>query len=104
MNREEFIQKMFGHIKEKSLIEQKYYDEYNIKRGLRNANGTGVLVGITRVADVEGYTVRDGKKVSLARSLPMCVLSPMAVMAATMRNFPDTVKEHDIVADRKSVV
>lgn len=64
MNREEFIQKMFGHIKEKSLIEQKYYDEYNIKRGLRNANGTGVLVGITRVADVEGYTVRDGKKVS----------------------------------------
>lgn len=64
MNREEFIQKMFGHIKEKSLIEQKYYDEYNIKRGLRNANGTGVLVGITRVADVEGYAVRDGKKVS----------------------------------------
>ena len=26
----------------------------------------------------------------------MCVLSPMAAMAATMRNFPDTVRERDI--------
>lgn len=50
-------------MKEKSVIEQKYYDEYNVKRGLRNANGTGVLVGITAVASVEGYEIREGKKI-----------------------------------------
>lgn len=62
MRREEFNEKMFQLVKTKSLIEQKHYDEYNVKRGLRNSNGTGVLVGITRVASVEGYEMRDGKK------------------------------------------
>ena len=33
------------------------YAKYDVKRGLRNANGTGVLVGLTRIADVVGYEV-----------------------------------------------
>ena len=28
------------------------YDRFNVKRGLRNSNGTGVLVGLTRVGEV----------------------------------------------------
>lgn len=63
MTREEFNKKMLHQVEKNSRIEQKYYDQYNIKRGLRNTNGTGVLVGITGVASVEGYTVQHGKKI-----------------------------------------
>lgn len=38
------------------------YQLYDVKRGLRNANGTGVLVGLTRIGDVVGYEMKDGVK------------------------------------------
>ncbi|HHX37338.1 MAG TPA: citrate/2-methylcitrate synthase [Clostridiaceae bacterium] len=38
------------------------YDRYNVKRGLRNANGTGVLVGLTRVGEVFSYYMDDGER------------------------------------------
>jgi citrate synthase len=38
------------------------YEKYNVKRGLRNADGTGVLVGLTRIGDVRGYEIVDGIK------------------------------------------
>jgi len=41
------------------------YDKFNVKRGLRNADGTGVLVGLTRIGDVHGYDIIDGKKVAV---------------------------------------
>ncbi|MDQ9757371.1 citrate/2-methylcitrate synthase, partial [Acinetobacter baumannii] len=41
-------------------IAPELYSQYNIKRGLRNANGTGVLVGITRISEVKGYNVENG--------------------------------------------
>lgn len=69
MTREEFNKKMLDNVQANSVIEQKYYDQYHIKRGLRNANGTGVLVGITGVASVEGYTVQHGKKIPKEGSL-----------------------------------
>ena len=37
----------------------------NIKRGLRNADGTGVMVGYTRVGSVLGYSVLDGERVPM---------------------------------------
>ncbi len=39
------------------------YTKYNVKRGLRNADGTGVVVGMTRVGDVRGYHTEDGEKI-----------------------------------------
>ncbi|MDR1909800.1 MAG: citrate/2-methylcitrate synthase [Spirochaetaceae bacterium] len=44
-------------------IEAELYDRYNVKRGLRNADGTGVLVGLTRIGDVHGYIIDEGEKV-----------------------------------------
>jgi citrate synthase len=41
------------------------YAKYNVKRGLRNADGTGVLVGLTRVGDVHGYIIDEGEKVAV---------------------------------------
>ncbi|MFV0503703.1 MAG: citrate synthase [Lachnospirales bacterium] len=49
--------------KQISYIDKKLFDEYNIKQGLRNSNGTGVVIGITKVADVYGYDLIDGKKI-----------------------------------------
>jgi len=49
--------------KENSFIEQEYYNIYDVKRGLRNNNGTGVLVGLTKIGEVCGYVVEDGKKI-----------------------------------------
>ena len=39
------------------------YVKYNVKKGLRNEDSTGVLVGLTKIADVVGYQKVDGKKV-----------------------------------------
>lgn len=36
---------------------------HNVKRGLRNADGSGVVAGLTRISDVHGYNVVDGRVV-----------------------------------------
>ncbi|MDY3006498.1 citrate synthase [Anaerococcus porci] len=51
------------NIKEENTIKKDLYDKYDIKRGLRNKNGTGVLVGVTKVGDVCGYRMEDGEKI-----------------------------------------
>jgi len=40
----------------------RYTAEYDVKRGLRNRDGTGVLAGITRIGNVLGYYVQDGER------------------------------------------
>ncbi|MEG1638604.1 MAG: citrate synthase, partial [Erysipelotrichaceae bacterium] len=37
-------------------IDNPLYSKYFVKKGLRNEDGTGVLVGLTKIADVVGYT------------------------------------------------
>ncbi len=44
-------------------IPPELYPRYNVKRGLRNADGTGVLVGLTSIGDVHGYIMVDNEKV-----------------------------------------
>jgi citrate synthase len=44
-------------------IDPDLYTKFNVKRGLRNADGTGVLVGLTPIGDVHGYIVDDNEKV-----------------------------------------
>jgi citrate synthase len=48
---------------ESGTIDPQLYPKYNVKRGLRNANGTGVLVGLTSIGDVHGYIIDEGEKV-----------------------------------------
>ncbi|MDR1410713.1 MAG: citrate/2-methylcitrate synthase [Spirochaetaceae bacterium] len=47
------------------FIDPDLYNRFNVKRGLRNADGTGVLVGLTRIGDVHGYVLEDGKKTAV---------------------------------------
>jgi citrate synthase len=44
-----------------SDIDKSLFDKYNVKRGLRNADFSGVLVGLTRIGDVVGYDKVDGQ-------------------------------------------
>lgn len=44
-------------------IDQNLYLEYDVKRGLRDSNGAGVLTGLTEISDVCAYDVVDGVKV-----------------------------------------
>ncbi|MCH4053501.1 MAG: citrate synthase [Atopobiaceae bacterium] len=39
------------------------YDVYDVKRGLRNKDGSGVLVGLTTISNVHGYRKVDGRAV-----------------------------------------
>lgn len=50
-------------------IDKTLYEKYDVKRGLRNANGTGVLVGLTSIGDVVGYEVKDDKKIAIPGKL-----------------------------------
>ena len=43
-------------------INLELYTEYDVKRGLRDANGKGVLTGLTEISDVLSYKSVDGRK------------------------------------------
>lgn len=46
-----------------NYIDPEISEKLGVKRGLRNADGTGVLAGLTNVCDVVGYEIKDGVKV-----------------------------------------
>ncbi|MDR1971699.1 MAG: citrate/2-methylcitrate synthase [Treponema sp.] len=56
---EEYLSEVTGN----DYIDSDLYGKFNVKRGLRNADGTGVLVGLTRIGDVHGYIIDEGEKV-----------------------------------------
>ena len=44
-------------------IDPNLYVEYNVKRGLRDSAGKGVLTGLTEISDVTGYDLINGRKI-----------------------------------------
>ena len=44
-------------------ISTENYDLYNVKRGLRNPDGTGVMAGLTLICNVHGYLIADGERI-----------------------------------------
>ena len=58
-----FLDNLKGRVKENSAIPSELYDWHNVKRGLRNQDGTGVLVGLTEIGDVHGYILDEGEKI-----------------------------------------
>ncbi len=57
-----FIAQTFGKSTYYTDIPSALFKEYNVKKGLRNEDGTGVRVGLTRISDVVGYEHVDGVK------------------------------------------
>ena len=64
-----FIAQTFGKSSNYTDIPNHLFKEHNVKKGLRNEDGTGVRVGLTRVSDVVGYEIQDGKKVNVPGKL-----------------------------------
>ena len=46
-------------------IDQNLYTEYDVKRGLRDSNGNGVLTGLTEISDVCGCESVHGRKIPM---------------------------------------
>ena len=62
MENNELMRKYLDIARESYDINPDNYNKYNVKRGLRNADGSGVLVGLTRVGEVHGYVLDEGEK------------------------------------------
>ncbi|AEV70283.1 citrate/2-methylcitrate synthase [Acetivibrio clariflavus] len=56
-------------IKRNNHIQNEMFEKYNVKRGLRNADDTGVLVGLTEVGDVHAYIMDEGEKIPVEGKL-----------------------------------
>ncbi|MCH3995868.1 citrate/2-methylcitrate synthase [Prevotella cerevisiae] len=55
MKKEYLIYKLSDEVKSSCKIPQEAFQKYGVKRGLRNEDGTGVLVGLTNIGNVVGY-------------------------------------------------
>lgn len=44
-------------------LDRSLYAQYDVKRGLRNADGSGVVAGFTNISNVHGYVMSDGDKI-----------------------------------------
>ncbi len=64
---------VFSHLSDKfrenNTIPQGDFSRFPVKKGLRNSDGTGVMVGLTKICNVEGYYIDDGEKVPKAGRL-----------------------------------
>lgn len=58
-----FIDNLASLAKTNNRISAENYGRYDVKKGLRNSNGTGVLVGLTEVGEVHGYIIDEGEKI-----------------------------------------
>ena len=57
------IRRLAAICEEHNNIDPDLYAKYNVKRGLRDLNGQGVLTGLTEIAEVKSYTIDDGEMV-----------------------------------------
>jgi len=61
MNKEkQFIEKYSKLMLERGVIENELYQKYEVKRGLRDISGKGVLVGLTEISEIISYVIQDG--------------------------------------------
>ena len=63
------IQQLADLCEKNNSIERELYTKYDVKRGLRDLNGKGVLAGLTNISDVCAKKIVDGKEVPCAGNL-----------------------------------
>ena len=63
------IENLTDICKEHTSLDLSLYGKYDVKRGLRDINGKGVLAGLTQVSNVKATKIVDGKEVPCAGSL-----------------------------------
>lgn len=60
----DFLDKFTVVAERGNFFDPSLYEKYNVKRGLRNADSSGVVVGLTEVGEVHGYVIDEGEKVA----------------------------------------
>jgi len=58
----EFISARTEDLMKQLTIDKSQFEKHDVKRGLRNADGTGVMAGVTRIGSTQGYYMRDGER------------------------------------------
>lgn len=64
MENQNFIKERSQELIGKNKIPAELYKKYSVKRGLRNSDESGVLVGLTEIGDVHGYIFDEGEMLS----------------------------------------
>lgn len=57
-----FIGNLTDLAKNNVKIHPELFAKHDVKKGLRNSNGIGVLAGLTEIGEVQGYVIEEGKK------------------------------------------
>ena len=65
----EYVKSLCAEVTDDYRIPSRYFEGDAVKRGLRNADGTGVMAGVTRVGSVQGYYMRDMEKIPIPGEL-----------------------------------
>ena len=63
------IEKLTQICRENDKLDLSLYGKYDVKRGLRDLNGKGVLAGLTQISNVQATKIVDGKEVPCAGNL-----------------------------------
>lgn len=73
-------------IEKEYTIDPSHYLGDTVKRGLRNADGTGVMAGVTKIGSVQGYYIVDGERVPMPGELYYRGINLMEIVETHKRN------------------
>ena len=59
----ELLDEFVSEARSSYIIPEKAFSSYRVKRGLREADGTGVTAGVTKIGNAHGYVIDEGEKV-----------------------------------------
>lgn len=68
-NRNSELDALCNEFRANNKISPDKFELYQVKRGLRNPDGTGVMAGLTRICNVHGYLIADGERIPDAGKL-----------------------------------
>lgn len=63
MSTESYFDRFAPYAERRNHISPELHSRFNTKRGLRNADGTGVLIGLTEIGEVHGYIIDDQDRI-----------------------------------------
>jgi citrate synthase len=69
MEEKNYVLKLEDAVRKSCQIDNDLFEQFEVKRGLRNKDGTGVLVGLTNIGDVVGYKKEGDKVVAIPGEL-----------------------------------
>ena len=60
---EDYLAEYAQLCREADKVELSLFDEYGVKRGLRDKNGNGVVAGLTNISRIESFKIENGEKI-----------------------------------------